>query len=232
MIVYGVAADVSIAKLFIAGVLPGLVLAAMFRGYIIVWALRNPTQVPAAESSHEPGGQAACVAPPASRWCCSSAPVLGSIYSGLATATEAAALGVAGSLVLAAVEGSLSWKTFVDGLVAACRVYCMIGLILAGAAFLTLAMGFIGLPRHLAEFIGGLDLSPFALVLVLMVFFIDPGLLPRRHLDGGADHRRAAAHGAGGRLRPHLVRHLRRCWWWKWRRSRRRWASTCSCCRG
>ena len=80
--------------------------------------------------------------------------VLGSIYSGIATATEAAALGVAGSLILASIEGSISWDRFKEGLVAACRVYCMIGLILAGAAFLTRAMGFIGLSRHLAEFIG------------------------------------------------------------------------------
>ena len=77
--------------------------------------------------------------------------VLGSIYTGIATATEAAALGVAGSLALAAIERSLSWESFRQGLVAACGVYCMIGLILAGAAFLTLAMGFIGLPRHLAD---------------------------------------------------------------------------------
>ena len=106
--------------------------------------------------------------------------VLGSIYSGLATATEAAALGVGGSLILAALERSLSWKSFKEGLVAACRVYCMIGLILAGAAFLTLAMGFIGLPRHLAEFIGGLNLSPFALIVMLMAFFIVLGCF----LDG------------------------------------------------
>ena len=85
-----------------------------------------------------------------------------------------------GSLVLAAVERSLNWRVFREGLVAACRVYCMIGLILAGAAFLTLAMGFMGLPRHLAEFIGGLNLSPFVLILMLTGFFIVLGCF----LDG------------------------------------------------
>ncbi|WP_395060048.1 TRAP transporter large permease subunit, partial [Polaromonas sp.] len=99
---------------------------------------------------------------------------------GVATATEAAALGVGGALLLAAVEGSLSRKSFVDGLVSATRVYCMIGLILAGAAFLTLSMGFIGLPRHLAEFIGALQLSPFMLMLGLIGFFIILGCF----LDG------------------------------------------------
>jgi len=106
--------------------------------------------------------------------------VLGSIYSGIATATEAAALGVAGSLILSGIERSLNWETFKSGLFAACRVYCMIGLILAGAAFLTMAMGFIGLPRHLAEFIGGLNLSPVMLILLLIVFFVILGCF----LDG------------------------------------------------
>ena len=179
MIVYGVAANVSIAKLFIAGVIPGLMLAALFMGYIIVWALFNKDKVPAADSElsfRDKLYESRHLIPVVSL----IAVVLGSIYSGLATATEAAALGVAGSLVLSAIERSLSWQTFKEGLVAACRVYCMIGLILAGAAFLTLAMGFMGLPRHLAEFIGGLNLSPFVLILMLTGFFIVLGCF----LDG------------------------------------------------
>ena len=179
MIVYGVAANVSIAKLFIAGVVPGLLLAALFMGYIVVWALLNPTRVPAAgmpttllQKLHASRHLIPVVS--------LIALVLGSIYSGIATATEAAAFGVAGALALAAIEGSLNWKTFGDGLVAACRVYCMIGLILAGASFLTLAMGFIGLPRQLAEFIGSLDLSPFMLIVLLTAFYIVLGCF----LDG------------------------------------------------
>jgi tripartite ATP-independent transporter DctM subunit len=179
MIVYGVAANVSIAKLFLAGVIPGLMLAALFMGYIVVWALLNPQKVPAADAAMSFGQKVH-----ASRHLIPVvaliALVLGGIYTGVATATEAAALGVAGALVLARVEGSLDWTKFKQGLVAACRVYCMIGLILAGAAFLTLAMGFIGLPRHLAEFIGSLQLAPFALMALLVVFFIVLGCF----LDG------------------------------------------------
>jgi TRAP-type mannitol/chloroaromatic compound transport system permease large subunit len=85
--------------------------------------------------------------------------VLGSIYSGIATATEAAAVGVVGSLVLSGVQGSLNWASFREAIMGATRLYCMIALILAGAAFLTLAMGYIGLPRHLAEWIATLGLS-------------------------------------------------------------------------
>ncbi|MDO8375647.1 MAG: TRAP transporter large permease subunit, partial [Aquabacterium sp.] len=98
--------------------------------------------------------------------------VLGSIYSGVATATEAAAVGVLGALVLSATQGSLNWDTFKASLMGGTRLYCMIAMILAGASFLTLAMGYIGLPRHLAEWIGGLNLSPVALLAALMGFYI------------------------------------------------------------
>ena len=179
MIVYGVAANVSIAKLFIAGVIPGLLLAVLFMGYIVVWALLNPTRVPPADPAttlRQKLHASRHLIPVVSL----IGLVLGSIYSGLATATESAALGVVGSLLLARFEGSMNWRLFSAGLVAACRVYCMIGLILAGASFLTLAMGFIGLPRHLAEFIGGLNLSPFMLIVLLTGFFIVLGCF----LDG------------------------------------------------
>jgi C4-dicarboxylate transporter, DctM subunit len=179
MIVYGVAANVSIAKLFIAGVIPGILLALLFMGYIIVWALMNPGKVPAADA-----GMSFVQKIYESRHLIPVVLliglVLGSIYSGIATATEAAAFGVAGSLLLAAIEGSLNWKNFKEGLIAGCRVYCMIGLILAGAAFLTLAMGFVGLPRQLAQWIGVLNLSPFGLILLLTGFFIILGCF----LDG------------------------------------------------
>jgi tripartite ATP-independent transporter DctM subunit len=106
--------------------------------------------------------------------------VLGSIYGGIATATEAAAIGVLGSLVISAAQGSLNWQTFKDSLLGGTRLYCMIALILAGAAFLTLAMGYIGLPRHLAEWIATLGLTQWQLLLVLMVFYVILGCF----LDG------------------------------------------------
>jgi C4-dicarboxylate transporter DctM subunit len=171
MIVYGVAADVSIAKLFMAGVLPGLLLAGLFSGYIVWWALRHPEQVPPrdapmrfTEKIRASGSLIPVVL--------LITAVLGSIYAGIATATEAAGVGVVGALVLSAAQGSMNWQTFKESLMGATRLYCMIALILAGAAFLTLSMGYIGLPRHLAEWIGGLGLSPFVLILALMVFFV------------------------------------------------------------
>ncbi|OGB23792.1 MAG: C4-dicarboxylate ABC transporter permease [Burkholderiales bacterium RIFCSPLOWO2_02_FULL_57_36] len=171
MIVYGVAANVSIAKLFVAGVLPGLMLGTLFMGYVMVWSWMHPGAIPAAATTmsfKEKLVASRHLIPVVSL----IGLVLGSIYLGIATATEAAAFGVAGSLILARVEGTLNWETFRSGILGATRIYCMIGLILGGAAFLTLAMGFIGLPRHLAEFVGTLNLSPFMLILALTGLFI------------------------------------------------------------
>ncbi len=171
MIVYGVAAEVSIAKLFVAGVLPGLMLAGLFSGHLMIWALLNPKQVPKSDVSMTLAQKLS-----ESRHLIPVilliGGVIGTIYTGIATATEAAAVGVVGALILSAAQGSLNWTTFRDSLLGATRLYCMIALILAGAAFLTLAMGYIGLPRHLAEFVTGLGLSPGVLLLALALFYI------------------------------------------------------------
>jgi C4-dicarboxylate transporter DctM subunit len=179
MIVYGVTAEVSIAKLFIAGVIPGIILAGLFSGYIVVWSLFNRKLIPVevdtmtfAQKFREFWRLGPVVL--------LIIAVLGSIYLGIATATEAAAVGVLGALILSAVQGSLNWKSFSEALMGATRLYCMIAFILAGAAFLTLSMGYIGLPRHLAEWIGTLGLSKFELIMVIMVFYIVLGCF----LDG------------------------------------------------
>ncbi len=170
MIVYGVSANVSIAELFIAGVIPGILLASLFSGYIVMWALLNPGKVPVS-----PERTTLTQKLRASRHLIPVvlliATVLGSIYAGVATATEAAAFGVLGSLFLSAAQGSLNRTTFSESLMGATRLYCMIALILSGAAFLTIAMGYIGLPRHLAEWIGTLGLAPVWLIVALTLFY-------------------------------------------------------------
>jgi tripartite ATP-independent transporter DctM subunit len=171
MIVYGVAANVSIAQLFVAGVIPGVLLAALFSGYLVAWSLAHPGAVPQATVRTSLAQKLA-----ASRHLLPVvaliAAVLGSIYAGIATATEAAAFGVVGALAISALQGSLNRKTFGESLMGATRLYCMIALILAGAAFLTLSMGYIGLPRDLAAWIGGLGLTPFALIVALAGLYI------------------------------------------------------------
>jgi C4-dicarboxylate transporter, DctM subunit len=179
MIVYGVSAEVSITRLFIAGVIPGLLLAGLFMAYTIIWSLLNPEKIPQPDSHmtfREKVYESRHLIPVVALIVI----VLGSIYVGIATATEAAALGVVGALGLSWIQGSMGWKVFVTSIMGATRLYCMIALILAGASFLTLAMGYIGLPRRLAEYITGLGLSQLGLLFWMMIFYIILGCF----LDG------------------------------------------------
>ncbi len=179
LIVYGVTINESISKLFMAGVLPGLILASLFMGYVAIYSQVSSKFKPLAEplmSLKQKLANSKFLIPVI----CLILVVIGSMYMGYATATEAAAFGVIGSLILAASQKSLSWSTFTDSLMGATRTSAMIALILAGAAFLSLAMGFTGLPRALAELIADLQLSRFELLMVLLVFYIIVGCF----LDG------------------------------------------------
>jgi len=179
LIVYGVATEQSIARLFIGGVLPGCLLVTLFVGYVIVWSLLHPQAIPEGEPSlpfSEKLKRSRRLVPV----CLLIIGVIGSIYSGIASPTDAAAVGVLLALVLSRYTGSLTGKTFLDGLMGATKTSCMIAFILAGAAFLTVAMGFTGIPRLLAVWIGGLHLSPYQLLGALTVFFIIMGCF----LDG------------------------------------------------
>ena len=171
MVVYAVAAEVSIIRVFIAGCLPGLIVMLLFSGYIIVWALLNPAKQPAPEpriSFAAKLRQSAQLIPCAIL----IVGVIGTMFVGWATATEAAAFGVLGSLILAAVTGSLSWQNFLDSLKGATRLSCMIMFILAGAAFLTKAMALTGIPAALAQGVAVLNLGPYGLIAVLTVVYV------------------------------------------------------------
>ncbi len=176
MIVYGVAAEVSIARLFIAGVIPGIVLMLIFSGVLITWALMNPSKVPPRDPPMSFGqklNESRRLIPIVGLIII----VLGSIYTGIATPTESAVLGVVGSLILTLVTRTFSWKMLVDSIMGAVRTNAMIGIILAGASFLTVAMGFTGLPRIFAEWINTLGLTQFQLIMALMVVYIILGCL-------------------------------------------------------
>ena len=171
MIVYGVAAQVSLIKLFIAGILPGIMLMALFSGYIGLWSLRNSAKVPAPEPAvplRAMLGRLRLLLPVMAL----IVAVIGSIYAGIATATEAATLGVIGALAIAAWGRSLNWQTLSASLMGAVRTSCMISFILLGAAYLTSAMSFTGLPANLASWISSMGLSQYGLIAVLTVFFI------------------------------------------------------------
>ena len=171
MVVYAVAADASVIRLFLAGFLPGFLLMGLFSGYIIWWSLRNPDKVPPAEAPTtfmEKMRRSGSLIP------CGLLIVfiVWVLVAGIATATECAAYGVLGSLAIAAAGRSLTWQNFWQGLVSATRVSCMIMFILAGAAFLTKTMAFTGIPRELAEYVHALNLSPFGLIAILVVVYL------------------------------------------------------------
>ncbi|MFZ5692929.1 MAG: TRAP transporter large permease [Pseudomonadota bacterium] len=171
MIVYATATDQSIARLFIAGVMPGVMLIVLFMGFIGLWALINKQNMPPAEPS-VPLIQRIAASRRLIPVTLLIAGVIGSIYGGLASATEAAVVGVALALVLSWWMGSLDRETFTASLLGATRTSCMIAFILAGAAFLTTAMGFTGIPRNLAEWISGLGLTQWQLLTALTAFYI------------------------------------------------------------
>lgn len=179
LIVYGVTINESISKLFMAGVLPGLVLSSLFMAYVVAWHFLRPGQRPNPEppmSLRKMIAEARFLIPVILL----VSFVIGSMYLGFATATEAAAFGVIGALVLAAGQKSLTRKTFLESLMGATRTSCMVAFILMGASFLSLSMGFTGLPRALAEFIASLNLSPIMLIAALTLFYIVVGCF----LDG------------------------------------------------
>ncbi len=179
LIIYGVTVEESIAKLFIAGIIPGIGLALLFMTFVIAWSLKNKKIMPVISEDFsflekiKKSGQLLPVV-------LLILAVIGSIYAGIATATEAASLGVLGALVLSYFQNSLTKESFTKSLLGATKTSCMIAFILAGSSFLTLAMAFTGLPKNLAVFIDTLQLSPYMLLLVLTLFYIILGMF----LDG------------------------------------------------
>ena len=179
LIIYGVTVQESIAKLFIAGIIPGIMLAIFFMLYVIGWSVLNKNIMPKMDETFsffqkiKQSGQLIPVI-------VLILAVIGSIYVGIATATEAASLGVVGALILSFFQKSLNKETFKLSLLGATKTSCMIAFILAGSSFLSLAMGFTGLPRNLAIWINEMELSPYVLIMVLTFFYIILGMF----LDG------------------------------------------------
>jgi tripartite ATP-independent transporter DctM subunit len=179
MIVYGVMTNESIAAINLAGVIPGLVLAIMFSAYVAVKAKFTPSFAPAVEP-HYTFVEKLYASRRLIPVILLLVLVIGSMFAGFATATEAAALGVAGAFGLAWAQGTLTWQTFTDGLMSATRTSAMIAFILAASAALTLAMGFTGLPGMLADWVATLNLSAYALLMALLVLYLVLGCF----LDG------------------------------------------------
>ncbi|MCE8020528.1 TRAP transporter large permease subunit [Halomonas sp. MCCC 1A11036] len=179
MIVYGVAVQESIADLFIAGIVPGLLLTLMFGVYIFLWGMfteqgKRLRERPASLREKLEGIRKLFPL------VLLVGVVIGSIYLGIASPTEAAVLGVLGSLGLAVWQRKLSWQVLVASLEGAVRTSAMIALLLAGSAFLTLGIGFSGIPNMVVAWISTLDISVIGLIFSLVAFYIVLGCF----LDG------------------------------------------------
>jgi tripartite ATP-independent transporter DctM subunit len=171
MVVYAVAADVSIIQVFLAGFIPGMLVMALYSGYIAVWALLHPSRMPPREPSmalrdklRESANLVPCLL--------LITLVFAVLLAGWATATECAAWGALGSLAIAWWQGSLTRQSFWASVMGATRVTCMIMLILAGASFLSTAMAYTGIPNALAAWVKAMELSPFALIAALTLMYI------------------------------------------------------------
>jgi len=176
MLVYGIIGDVSIGKLFIAGFIPGFMLAFMFSGYILVRCLISPELAPRGEDRFT--WKDRLIAVPA------ILPViililfvLGSIYMGWTTPTEAGALGVVGAFFFALITNSLTWDVFKESLAGAVRTSCMIMLIVMGAAYLSNVIGYLGITRALTRYVTMMELSPYMLIVILTVLYLILGCL-------------------------------------------------------
>ena len=179
MIVYGILADVSIGKLFIAGIIPGIMIALMFSGYVAVRGILDPSIAPTERTRYTWSDRVKAI-PLLAPTVILILLVLGSIYAGWATPTEAAAVGVVGSVFFAYVTKSINWHVFKDALMGSVKTSAMIMFIVCGASYLSVAVGYLGITRRLSMFIASLGLSPYLLIAILSVMYIGMGCL----LDG------------------------------------------------
>ncbi|MDR5904046.1 TRAP transporter large permease subunit [Franzmannia qiaohouensis] len=182
LIVYGVVTEQSISRLFMAGIGPGLMILALFMGYLVLWSLLKGNRE--GRTGYDESSMR-FIDKLRNTW--ALVPILlliggiiVSIYGGLASPTEAAAVGVVLSIVIARLTGSFDMATLKDSLFAAVRTACMIAFIIAGASFLTSAMGFTQVPMQLARTIGEMGLSPAMLLIMLTLLLLVMGCF----LDG------------------------------------------------
>ncbi len=179
MLVYGIVSGVSIGKLFIAGIIPGIMLASSFALYAIIRCIINPDLAPRGDVSYTWNDRVQTI-PLLLPVIILIVMVLGSIYTGWATPTEAASVGVLGALFFAGISRSMDGKVFWEAVLGSVKTSCMIMLIVAGASFLSVAVGYLGIPAKLTEFIGTLGLTKYQLIVILSVMYIILGFM----LDG------------------------------------------------
>ncbi|MCA0450765.1 MAG: TRAP transporter large permease subunit [Proteobacteria bacterium] len=181
MVIYAIAAEVSLIDMFLAGFLPGALLMFLFSAYIMIWAIFNPEKTEPALPPTTLGHKLRATLDLAPTLLL-LAFVMGALMTGIATPTETAACGVVGALALSAFNGSLTWQSFRDGLDSTIRITCMVMIILVATASMSSMMALTGIPRAIATTVNGMELHPYMLVVVLTVIYIILGIF----LDGAS----------------------------------------------
>jgi len=179
MLVYGIVSGVSIGKLFIAGILPGILLASLLILYNIVRCIINPDLAPKSNEKYTWNDRLRTI-PQLAPVVLLIVMVLGSIYTGFATPTEAAAVGVFGALLFALLTNSLDFNVFSEAIMGSIKTSTMIMLIVCGATYFSVAIGYLGIPGQLTALIGSLGLSKYVLIFILSIMYLFLGFL----LDG------------------------------------------------
>ena len=180
MIIYGVLADVSVGRLFIAGVIPGAMMAAIFVGYIMLRGILNPSITPA--TIDYTWKDRIKTLPQMLPVISLIVVVLGTIYTGLATPTESAAVGVGGALLIGLATRALSWSLFKSALMASTVTTCMMCLIVVGATYFSTAMSYLGIPQKAVMVVANMHLHPYMVIFALSILYIILGCL----MDSGS----------------------------------------------
>lgn len=171
MIVYGVLSQTSVLKLFAAGIIPSLILAAMFMGYLAVYSWVKPFKI-TVEKSDNLWKECFSRLPTLLPFLVLMVVLMGSMYSGLASPSEAAALAVIMTMLIMAIERSLTWRNVIKACIGTARTVSMLGLIIGAASFLSTAMGYLGLPQQIASTINAMNLSPMQLIGLLLLIYL------------------------------------------------------------
>ena len=174
-IIYGIMTEQSVGKLFVAGVLPGILLAALFALVILVWSRLQPglcALAPKASWREKFASLAGVIETIALFFI-----VMGGLFVGLFTPTEAAGIGALGTYVIALIGRNLTWRSFVRSLSETVRISCMIMTIVAGATVFGHFLAVTTIPTEVGAWVAGLPVPPVVVMALIIVTYLFLGCL-------------------------------------------------------
>ena len=175
LLIYGALTDTSIGKLFLAGVLPGLMMAALFMVYIEITVRRQPSLAP--QEPRMPWGETLRATMAVWPILVLILAVLGSLFAGIATPTESAAVGVAAAVLLGFTMGDMTWPKLAKTFLSSASTFAVIALVFMGAVILAQSISLMQLPQKMLETISGVGMSPLVLLVVIVFIYLLLGMI-------------------------------------------------------